>query len=302
MIRLDIIVTISNFIMNSLYEFNFKLLPNVFYRRTGEAVVLSFESVTVVIADNGLNVDDVVSSNDLDDFLVDVFVDETENNKSIDINEEHEIEINVDIERNNILDFQNNKSINKSSVSQEFCDSLDSCDFTESCKTNINVITAMPASTLTPTMKTIVQNLNNDITKLRQSLDEVNHVFNFKHDILDFIYEKNDILEIKNVNPSAYYNIMSIEDDKDIVSIPLYIDMDLENNLLFYFDEEMIEEPQSWRAGKIGTLYCSKDSLRKFYNIKRITKDFLNKLKTEILTNIGNHFVCLSAAAVETKT
>lgn len=293
MIRLDIIVTISNFIMNSLYEFNFKLLPNVFYRRTGEAVVLSFESVTVVIADNGLNVDDVVSSNDLDDFLVDVFVDETENNKSIYINEEHEIEINVDIEQNNILDFQNNKLINKSSVSQNSCDSCDS---------DINVITATPASTPTSTMKTIVQNLNNDITKLRQSLDEINHVFNFKHDILDFIYEKNDILEIKNVSPSAYYNIMSIEDDKDIVSIPLYIDMDLENNLLFYFDEEMIEEPQSWRAGKIGTLYCSKDSLRKFYNIKRITKDFLNKMKTEILTNIGNHFVCLSAAAVETKT
>ena len=293
MIRLDIIVTISNFIMNSLYEFNFKLLSNVFYRRTGEAVVLSFESVTVVIADNGLNVDDVVSSNDLDDFLVDVFVDETENNKSIYINEEHEIEINVDIEQNNILDFQNNKLINKSSVSQNSCDSCDS---------DINVITATPASTPTSTMKTIVQNLNNDITKLRQSLDEINHVFNFKHDILDFIYEKNDILEIKNVSPSAYYNIMSIEDDKDIVSIPLYIDMDLENNLLFYFDEEMIEEPQSWRAGKIGTLYCSKDSLRKFYNIKRITKDFLNKMKTEILTNIGNHFVCLSAAAVETKT
>ena len=289
MIRLDVIVTIYNFIMNSLYEFNFKLLPNVFYRRTGKAVILPFESVTVVIADNGLNVDDVVSSNDLDDFLVDVFVDKTENNKSIDINEEHEIEINVDIERNNILDFQNNKLINKSSVSYD---------------SYIDEITATPtfASGSTQTMKTIVQNLNNDITKLRQSLDEVNHVFNFKHDILDFIYEKNDILEIKNVNPSAYYNIMSIEDDKDIVSIPLYIDMDLENNLLFYFDEEMIEEPQSWRAGKIGTLYCSKDSLRKFYNIKRITKDFLNKLKTEILTNIGNHFVCLSAAAVETKT
>ena len=287
MIRLDVIVTISNFIMNSLYEFNFKLLPNVFYRRTGEAVILPFESVTVFIADN------VVSpSSDLNDFLVDVFVDETENNKSIGIHEEHEIEINVDIERNNILDFQNNQLINKSSVSQEFCDSLDPHNF---CESNINVITATPAST-----KTIVQNLNNDITKLRRSLDEINHVFNFKHDILDFIYEKNDILEIKNVNPSAYYNIMSIEDDKDIVSIPLYIDMDLENNLLFYFDEEMIEEPQSWRAGKIGTLYCSKDSLRKFYNIKRITKDFLNKLKTEILTNIGNHFVCLSA--VETKT
>ena len=93
---------------------------------------------------------------------------------------------------------------------------------------------------------------------------------------------------------------MSIEDDKNIVSIPLYIDMDLENNLLFYFDEEMIEEPQSWRAGKIGTLYCSKDSLRKFYNIKRITKDFLNKMKTEILTNIENHFIDLNT--VKTKT
>ena len=292
MIRLDVIVTISNFIMNSLYEFNFKLLPNVFYRRTGEAVVLPFENL--IIADNYLNVNDVVSpSNDLDDFLVDVFVDETENNEAINIDEEHDIEINVDIKRNNIVASINNQLLNKSS---ESFDSHDSCDYYK------DEITAMPTSTSNPTMKTIVQNLNNDITKLRQSIDEVNHVFNFKHDILDFIYEKNDILEIKNVNPSAYYNIMSIEDDKDIVSIPLYIDMDLENNLLFYFDEEMIEEPQSWRAGKIGTLYCSKDSLRKFYNIKRITKDFLNKLKTEILTNIGNHFVCLSAAAVETKT
>lgn len=272
MIRLDVIVTISNFIMNSLYEFNFKLLPNVFYRRTGEAVVLPFENL--IIADNYLNVNDVVSpSNDF-----------------INIDEEHDIEINVDIKRNNIVASINNQLLNKSS------DSFDSYDYYK------DEITAMPTSTSTPTMKTIVQNLNNDITKLRQSIDEVNHVFNFKHDILDFIYEKNDILEIKNVNPSAYYNIMSIEDDKDIVSIPLYIDMDLENNLLFYFDEEMIEEPQSWRAGKIGTLYCSKDSLRKFYNIKRITKDFLNKLKTEILTNIGNHFVCLGAAAVETKT
>lgn len=295
MIRLDVIVTISNLIMNSLYEFNFKLLPNVFYRRTGEAVVLPFENL--IIADNYLNVNDVVSpSNDLDDFLVDVFVDETENNEAINIDEEHDIEINVDIKRNNIVASINNQLLNKSSESFDSHDSCDSYDYYK------DEITAMPTSTFTPTMKTIVQNLNNDITKLRQSIDEVNHVFNFKHDILDFIYEKNDILEIKNVNPSAYYNIMSIEDDKDIVSIPLYIDMDLENNLLFYFDEEMIEEPQSWRAGKIGTLYCSKDSLRKFYNIKRITKDFLNKLKTEILTNIGNHFVCLSAAAVETKT
>ena len=295
MIRLDVIVTISNFIMNSLYEFNFKLLPNVFYRRTGEAVVLPFENL--IIADNYLNVNDVVSpSNDLDDFLVDVFVDETENNEAINIDEEHDIEINVDIKRNNIVASINNQLLNKSSESFDSHDSCDSYDYYK------DEITAMPTSTSTPTMKTIVQNLNNDITKLRQSIDEVNHVFNFKHDILDFIYEKNDILEIKNVNPSAYYNIMSIEDDKDIVSIPLYIDMDLENNLLFYFDEEMIEEPQSWRAGKIGTLYCSKDSLRKFYNIKRITKDFLNKLKTEILTNIGNHFVCLSAATVETKT
>ena len=297
MIRLDVIGTISNFIMNSLYEFNFKLLPNVFYRRTGEAVVLPFENL--IIADNYLNVNDVVSpSNDLDDFLVDVFVDETENNEAINIDEEHDIEINVDIKRNNIVASINNQLLNKSSESFDSHDSCDSYDYYK------DEITAMPTSTSTstPTMKTIVQNLNNDITKLRQSIDEVNHVFNFKHDILDFIYEKNDILEIKNVNPSAYYNIMSIEDDKDIVSIPLYIDMDLENNLLFYFDEEMIEEPQSWRAGKIGTLYCSKDSLRKFYNIKRITKDFLNKLKTEILTNIGNHFVCLSAAVVETKT
>lgn len=294
MIRLDVIVTIYNFIMNSLYEFNFKLLPNVFYRRTGEAVILPFESVTVFIADNDLNIDNITSpSNDLDNFLIDVCIDETENNEVVNIDGEHDIEINVDIKRNNLVDSINNQLLNKSSVS---FDSYDSCD------SYIDEITTTFASGSTQTMKTIVQNLNNDITKLRQSLDEVNHVFNFKHDILDFIYEKNDILEIKNVNPSAYYNIMSIEDDKDIVSIPLYIDMDLENNLLFYFDEEMIEEPQSWRAGKIGTLYCSKDSLRKFYNIKRITKDFLNKLKTEILTNIGNHFVCLSAAVVETKT
>lgn len=288
MIRLDVIVTIYNFIMNSLYEFNFKLLPNVFYRRTGEAVILPFESVTVFIADNDLNIDNITSpSNDLDNFLIDVCIDETENNEVVNIDGEHDIEINVDIKRNNLVDSINNQLLNKSSVSYD---------------SYIDEITTTFASGSTQTMKTIVQNLNNDITKLRQSLDEVNHVFNFKHDILDFIYEKNDILEIKNVNPSAYYNIMSIEDDKDIVSIPLYIDMDLENNLLFYFDEEMIEEPQSWRAGKIGTLYCSKDSLRKFYNIKRITKDFLNKLKTEILTNIGNHFVCLSAAVVETKT
>lgn len=291
MIRLDVIVTISNFIMNSLYEFNFKLLPNVFYRRTGEAVVLPFENL--IIADNYLNVNDVVSpSNDLDDFLVDVFVDETENNEAINIDEEHDIEINVNIKRNNIVASINNQLLNKSSESFDSHDS--SYDYYK------DEITAMPTSTSTPTMKTIVQNLNNDITKLRQSLDEINHVFNFKHDILDFIYEKNDILEIKNVNPSAYYNIMSIEDDKNIVSIPLYIDMDLENNLLFYFDEEMIEEPQSWRAGKIGTLYCSKDSLRKFYNIKRITKDFLNKMKTEILTNIENHFIDLNT--VKTKT
>lgn len=296
MLRLDVIVTISNFIMNSPYKFNFKLLPNVFYRRTGEAVILPFESATVFIADNDLSVDNITSpSNNLDNFLIDVSIDETENNETINIDGEHDIEINVDIEHNNLIDSHNNQLLNKSS---ESCDSHDSCD------SYIDEITATPtsASRSTQTMKTIVQNLNNDITKLRQSLDEINHVFNFKHDILDFIYEKNDILEIKNVNPSAYYNIMSIEDDKDIVSIPLYIDMDLENNLLFYFDEEMIEEPQSWRAGKIGTLYCSKDSLRKFYNIKRITKDFLNKLKTEILTNIGNHFVCLSAAVVETKT
>ena len=295
MLRLDVIVAISNFIINSPYKFNFTLLPNVFYRRTGEAVILPFESATVFIADNDLSVDNITSpSNNLDNFLIDVSIDETENNETINIDGEHDIEINVDIEHNNLIDSHNNQLLNKSS---ESCDSHDSCD---SC---IDEITATPtsASRSTQTMKTIVQNLNNDITKLRQSLDEVNHVFNFKHDILDFIYEKNDILEIKNVNPSAYYNIMSIEDDKDIVSIPLYIDMDLENNLLFYFDEEMIEEPQSWRAGKIGTLYCSKDSLRKFYNIKRITKDFLNKLKTEILTNIGNHFVCLSAAVVETK-
>lgn len=297
MIRLDVIVTIYNFIMNSLYEFNFKLLPNVFYRRTGEAVILPFESVTVFIADNDLNIDNITSpSNDLDNFLIDVCIDETENNEVVNIDGEHDIEINVDIKRNNLVDSINNQLLNKSSVSFDSYDSYDSCD------SYIDEITTTFASESTQTMKTIVQNLNNDITKLRQSLDEVNHVFNFKHDILDFIYEKNDILEIKNVNPSAYYNIMSIEDDKDIVSIPLYIDMDLENNLLFYFDEEMIEEPQSWRAGKIGTLYCSKDSLRKFYNIKRITKDFLNKLKTEILTNIGNHFVCLSAAVVETKT
>ena len=294
MIRLDVIVTIYNFIMNSLYEFNFKLLPNVFYRRTGEAVILPFESVTVFIADNDLNIDNITSpSNDLDNFLIDVCIDETENNEVVNIDGEHDIEINVDIKRNNLVDSINNQLLNKSSVSY---DSYDSCD------SYIDEITTTFASGSTQTMKTIVQNLNNDITKLRQSLDEVNHVFNFKHDILDFIYEKNDILEIKNVNPSAYYNIMSIEDDKDIVSIPLYIDIDLENNLLFYFDEEMIEEPQSWRAGKIGTLYCSKESLRKFYNIKRITKDFLNKMKTEILTNIENHFVCLNAAVVGTKT
>lgn len=295
MIRLDVIVTIFNFIMNSLYEFDFKLLPNVFYRRTGEAVVLPFKDL--IIADNYLNVNDVVSpSNDLDDFLVDVFVDETENNEAINIDEEHDIEINVDIKQNNIVASINNQLLNKSGESFDSHDSYESCDYYK------DEITAMPTFTSTPTMKTIVQNLNNDITKLRQSIDEVNQVFNFKHDILDFIYEKNDILEIKNVNPSVYYNIMSIEDDKDIVSIPLYIDMDLENNLLFYFDEEMIEEPQSWRAGKIGTLYCSKDSLRKFYNIKRITKDFLNKMKTEILTNIGSHFIYLSESVAKAKT
>lgn len=232
------------------WTLDFKLLPNIFYNRTHEAVVLFFDNC---------NKDKLVIPNDkLDNFLVDV-IDEgkTTNNDFF----EDEVQININLEKQHIIntDLSNN-------------------------------------------MKTIVQNLNNDITKLRQSLDEVNHVFNFKHDILDFIYEKNDILEIKNVNPSAYYNIMSIEDDKDIVSIPLYIDMDLENNLLFYFDEEMIEEPQSWRAGKIGTLYCSKDSLRKFYNIKRITKDFLNKMKTEILTNIGSHFIYLSESVAKAKT
>ena len=174
MIRLDVIVTIFNFIMNSLYEFNFKLLPNVFYRRTGEAVVLPFENL--IIADNYLNVSDVVSpSNDLDDFLVDVFVDETENNEAINIDEEHDIEINVDIKRNNIVASINNQLLNKSS---EFYNSYDYYK---------DEITSMPTSTSTPTMKTIVQNLNNDITKLRQSIDEVNHVFNFKHDILSFM-------------------------------------------------------------------------------------------------------------------
>ena len=99
--------------------------------------------------------------------------------------------------------------------------------------------------------------------------------------ILNLVYESNRLIKFEDVEASSFEYIEQVEQDKDNIVIPVYVDEKEQLGKYFYFDESE-QEPQSSLAGFIGYLYVKKEDIRKEYNVKRITKDLVIQIKEDM--------------------
>ncbi len=105
---------------------------------------------------------------------------------------------------------------------------------------------------------------------------------------MDFNYaiEKNDIFYLKEHKFFSYPEINEIEKDRTVLSLPVFVKFTEYFTLDTIWNEDIFNTDD---CGKIGIVYCLREDVRKFLNLKRLNKDSIINIEKMMRNSLNNN-------------